>query len=99
MRRAAEDSGLWCVLDALALLHALRGRLRVAARLAGAAERAYREHGQHARQPNEAADRARLDALLTDQLSAEQRQAWQAEGKQLDAAEAMQLALTPEPRA
>lgn len=98
MRRAAEDSGLWSVLDALALLHALRGRLRVAARLAGAADRAYREHGQHARQPNEAADRARLDALLTDQLSAEQRQTWQAEGELLDAAEAMQLALTPEPQ-
>lgn len=99
MRRAAEDSGMWCVLDALALLHALRGRLRVAARLGGAADRAYREHGQHARQPNEAADRARLEALLSQQLSAAELQAWRGDGERLDAAEAMQLALTPEPEA
>jgi len=93
LRRAAEDSGLWCTLDALALLQALRGRHRDAARLAGAADRAYRDRGQHARQPNEAADRARLDALLARQLEPAQRQAWQLEGEALDPAEAMQLAL------
>lgn len=93
MRHAVEDDGLWCVLDALALLHALRGRLRPATLLAGAADRVYRERGQHARQPNELADRARLDAWLDRQLSAAERAAWQREGEAMELADAMPIAL------
>ncbi len=88
----AADTCLWSAMDAPALLHARSGRLALAARLAGASDRAYRDHGQHHRQPNEAADRAALEALLADALPAEERLRLQAEGEGLDIDDAMALA-------
>jgi len=92
MRRVAEDSCMWSMLDVFALLHALDGRLSAAAQLTGASDRAYRVHGQHARQPNEAADRARVDRLLADQADAVHVAAWRLQGEALEMEEAMQLA-------
>jgi tetratricopeptide (TPR) repeat protein len=97
--RIASDSNLWCVFDALGLLHALEGRWRAAAQLAGASDRAYRDHGQHARQPNEQADRDRLDALLAGTLSPDDIRTWRQEGNLMDVNDAMQLALGPRPDA
>ncbi|GAA0756569.1 helix-turn-helix transcriptional regulator [Ideonella azotifigens] len=94
MRHFAEDSCMWCTLDAFALLHALDGRTRIAAQLAGAADRAYHDHGQDKRQPNEAADRARLDRVLATQAGETQLSAWRAEGWAMATGDALQLAFT-----
>jgi predicted ATPase/DNA-binding winged helix-turn-helix (wHTH) protein len=92
-RRIAVDTQMWCALDAIALLQALGSRWQAAGQLAGAADRAYRDHGQHSRQPNEMADRARLDALLGEHVDEATLARWKAEGEALDRAEVWQLAL------
>lgn len=91
-RRIATDN-LWCALDALALLHALEADWHTAGQLAGAADRAYRDRGQESRQPNEVADRERLDSLLARHVDAAQLAAWKAEGAALDVTQVWQLAL------
>ncbi len=91
-RRIAADN-LWCALDALALLHGLGGDWRRAGQLAGAADRAYRDRGQESRQPNEAADRERLDALLTRHADAATLATWHAEGEAMDLIQTWQCAL------
>ncbi|MCE4555420.1 ATP-binding protein [Roseateles cellulosilyticus] len=92
-RRLASDN-LWCALDALALLHALEQRWQTAGQLAGAADRAYRDRGQEHRQPNEVADRERLDRLLAAQVDGNQLARWKSEGDALDVSQVWQLALS-----
>ena len=91
-RRIAVDN-MWCALDAIALLHALGGRWHTAGQLAGAADRAYRDRGQESRQPNEVADRERLDALLAGHVDAATLAAWKTQGEALDVIQVWQLAL------
>lgn len=91
-RRTAEDNGIWSMLDGFGLLHALEGRPVTGARLAGASDRAYADHGQPQRQPNERADRARLDAVLAEALPPEAEQRCKAEGRALPLSDAVALA-------
>lgn len=90
--RLTEDSCMWSMLDLFGVLHALAGRFDAAARLAGASDRAYRERGALLRQPNEAADRARLDALLQQHAGADAQRAWRREGEALELGAAVALA-------
>ncbi len=82
----------WVALDAMALLHLHDGDPATAARLAGASDRELELHGQPQRQPNEAADRAALDAGLTRALAAEQISLLQAEGRRMRTSESVALA-------
>lgn len=89
------DSCLWSALDTLGRLHLVEGHPETAARLAGASDRALRVHGQHARQPNEARDRAVLEAGLASALDAQRVAALRAEGERMDEGRALGLALQP----
>jgi tetratricopeptide (TPR) repeat protein len=91
-RHTAEDSGMWSMLDTFGLLHAMDGRPEAAARLAGASDRAYAEHGQWQRQPNELADRERLDAMLTEGLSLQAIEHLKSQGGQLPLRDAIEIA-------
>jgi len=90
--RLTLDASAWTSLDALALLHLHDGSAAIAARLAGAADREHELHGQAQRQPNEAADRAKLDALLALQLPAAERTRLHAEGQRMSTMESIDLA-------
>lgn len=87
--RRAIDTCMWCSLDACAWLHARAGGIETAARLLGASDRAYRDHGQSARQPNEAEDRAEAQALVDAALDAATRGRLHAEGEAWSAEEAV----------
>ncbi|MFO1339063.1 MAG: winged helix-turn-helix domain-containing protein [Burkholderiaceae bacterium] len=91
--RRVDPDGQWCVLDAVAWMLAQSGDLAAAARLAGASDAAYRRHGQHQRQPNEARARACVAALLEGQWPDDRLAALQAEGEQLGVHDAMRAAL------
>jgi predicted ATPase len=86
------DACVWTSLDTLGLLHLKRGQVENAARLAGAADRAFRAHGQDARQPNEAVDQQLLDAGLKAALGEERRQQFREEGERMDDVRALCLA-------
>ncbi|MBO9688483.1 MAG: helix-turn-helix transcriptional regulator [Mitsuaria chitosanitabida] len=90
------DTCVWTALDTLGRLHLSEGAIETAARLAGASDRAFREHGQARRQPNEARDRAVIDATLAD-LDPARRAVLLEEGGRLDEIAALRLAfgLTP----
>jgi hypothetical protein len=92
LSRLVLDASAWTSLDTLALLHLHDGHAATAARLAGAADREHELHGQEQRQPNEAADRARLDALLALQLPAAERIRLHAEGRRMSTMESIDLA-------
>ncbi|MBI3348409.1 MAG: winged helix-turn-helix domain-containing protein [Burkholderiales bacterium] len=86
-----EDQ-LWVSLDALALLHLHAGRAAMAARLAGVADREFEAHGQTQRQPNEAADRAKLAAGLAAHLSSRDVDRLEQEGRRMSLPDAMRAA-------
>ena len=90
--RLVLEASAWTSLDALALLHLHDGHAAIAARLAGAADREHELHGQAERQPNEAADRSRLDALLVLQLPAAERARLHAQGQRMSTTESIDLA-------
>jgi predicted ATPase/DNA-binding winged helix-turn-helix (wHTH) protein len=90
-RLPLEDTA-WTALDALALLQLHDGRLALAARLAGVADREFVLHGQAQRQPNEAADRAALAHLLAQQLPASEVERLHAEGQRMRLSDAIALA-------
>lgn len=89
----AVDFGMWLRLDALALLQARAGHWHVAARLAGAADNAYRVRGQATRQPNEAHDRAELDRELHLHLAAAELETLLREGTEWDVDTALRIAM------
>jgi hypothetical protein len=97
--RLALDACAWTSLDTLALLHLHDGHAAIAARLAGAADREHELHGQAQRQPNEAADRAKLDALLALQLPAAERTRLHAQGQRMSTMESIDLAFDLDVRA
>jgi predicted ATPase/DNA-binding winged helix-turn-helix (wHTH) protein len=90
--RLVLDDCAWVCLDALALLHLHEGRPTVAAQLAGASDRAFEEHGQPQRQPNETKDRAALDQGLIAQFSSAEIERLLVEGRRMNAAQAVALA-------
>jgi tetratricopeptide (TPR) repeat protein len=89
--RLVLDEFAWTYLDGLALLHLRDDRTATATRLVGAADLASEQHGQTQRQPNEAADRAALDAALADVLGPAEITRLQAEGRRMSPSQALAL--------
>jgi hypothetical protein len=83
------DDQLWVGLDAIALLQLHAGRTALAARLAGAADRAFEDHGQMQRQPNEARDRTTLALQLERRLDAAEIENLLRQGRRMSLSEAM----------
>jgi predicted ATPase/DNA-binding winged helix-turn-helix (wHTH) protein len=92
-RLTPADTDMWGALDALALLHARGGAWHRAGQLAGAADRAHRERGQDARQPNEAEDRRQLDLLLAQRFDDVTLSVWKTEGQRMADADVWRMAL------
>ncbi|MCE4554775.1 ATP-binding protein [Roseateles cellulosilyticus] len=79
----------WVGLDALALLQLHSGNTPLAARLAGVADREFEAHGQMQRQPNEAEDRAMLEAGLAERLPPQDIERLSREGRRMSLSDAM----------
>jgi len=87
-----EDGSAWIFMDSFALLAALAGRHRDAARLAGYHENAWKRH-RRTHHPTDARTAKRLLALLHERLLADELERLRAEGARLTEAEACALAL------
>jgi tetratricopeptide (TPR) repeat protein len=95
--RLALHERAWLSMDALALLHLHDGRTVVAALLAGAADRAFDDHRQPQRQPNEARDRAALAAGLAAMLPGPEIERLHEQGRRMGTAEALAVAFDVDP--